>query len=330
MKNNQRKFSEKDLISIVVPVFNIEKYLTKCIESIIAQDYELKELILVDDESQDNSGMLCDQYARQYPWIKVIHKKNGGLSDTRNVGLKNAEGKYITFIDGDDYVNKNYLSCLHELLLRHNADIAVCEYEKIFTEKNVKSLREFLAEKEILLDGLKATETLLYQKLYTMSVWAKLYKRELFENIEFPTGRIHEDVGTIYKVFVRSQKTVYTSNPLYYYVQRENSITQSPFTQKKMDYISMMDEMLVFFQEKYPQLESAARARYFSACFQIGIMIPNGEFEEYRRRLIKEIKHYRREVLWNKNARVKNRLAALASCFSVNLAMRLCRLAMGK
>ncbi len=311
------------LISIIVPVYNIENYITKCIESIIAQDYSDKELILVDDGSTDHSGEICDRYAACYPWITVLHDENAGLSEARNRGMRVCNGEWIVFVDGDDFVDKKYLSILYNIAEKSRADIVCCQFYKV--DDTVET--PFNSEHEysyVTKDRDSAVRDLLYQRTILTSAWGKLFKTVLFKDIFFPVGKIHEDVGTIYKLFFLADVVACTECKLYYYLRRNDSIVHQNFSPKKMDAIEFTQETIDFCKAGYPQFLPAAISRHFSACFQVISVHGIKSYQQYYDYLIQEIKKYRKQVLMDKEARFINRMAALISLVSVRLAVRLC------
>lgn len=222
--------NSKDLISVIIPVYNVEKYIKRCLNSICAQTYKRMEIILIDDGSTDGSEKICDYYTKVDSRIKVIHKNNSGVSEARNVGLKVAKGEYITFVDADDFVSKLYLEKMYILCKQNNCDISIIgtiEYdENIDKEYNSgKSLKRTL-------DKTKALEEMLNEKYYYGCVWGKLYKSKMWENIFFNKNtKIGEDLEVLYKVFLNSHKVnVNTKERLYYYTKnRNNSATKGGY-----------------------------------------------------------------------------------------------------
>lgn len=236
-------------ISVIVPIYNVEKYLGKCIESIINQTYSNLEIILVDDGSPDNCGDICDYYASKDRRIKVIHKENGGLSDARNAGLDFAKGEYINFIDSDDYINKGFYEVLINLVISNNADIAQCAFLKVYENDNTNT-NPLVNEKITVLNNIEALNNLFNDYYVTTSVvWNKLYRKELFTEIRFPKGKIHEDEFTTFKVLFKSKKVVTTSKPLYYYLQRSNSIMGENFNVKRLDFLEAYSSQISFYNE---------------------------------------------------------------------------------
>ncbi len=235
----------KDLISVIVPVYNVEKYLPQCIDSILNQTEKNLEIILVDDGSLDNSGKICDEFSKKDDRIVVIHKKNNGLSSARNAGLEIAKGNYIGFVDSDDWLDKSMYEILLKLLKENNSDISCCDFFK--TANSDGSIPHIDNE---IINSYNNIESLnnFYNDLYTQTVvaWNKLYKRELFKDISYPVGKIHEDEGTTYKLYYKANKITYTNRPLYYYRITPNSITTSKFNKKRLDIIDVYDEKVKF------------------------------------------------------------------------------------
>lgn len=196
------------IISIIVPIYNVDNYLEKCIDSILNQALEEFELVLVNDGSTDNSGAICDKYSNKDERVKVIHKKNGGVSSARNVGIKNANGDYIGFVDPDDYVDIDMYKKLYELCIKSNSDIAIC---KLGREINGNIINKSDDEGLLELNNLEGMRELFKGELYRFSLCNKLFNKKCFENIKFPEGRIHEDLSTTYKLFANSNKSIYTN-----------------------------------------------------------------------------------------------------------------------
>ena len=235
----------EELISVIVPIYNVEKYLNKCIESIINQSYSNLEIILVDDGSKDSSGIMCDNYILKDKRIKVIHKENGGLSDARNVGIEKAKGEYIVFIDSDDWIDEKMIEILYNIIKKNNSDISICDYFLAYNEE-IQTQKEDI---EIInLSNIEALKTIYDKDLGVCMIvaWNKLYKRNLFkDDIRYPYGKIHEDEFTTYKLLYKAEKISYTKQKMYYYRQRENSITSS-FNKKRLDCLEAFDERVKY------------------------------------------------------------------------------------
>lgn len=217
----------KALVSVIVPVYNVEAYMDRCVSSLCGQSYDKIEIALVDDGSTDSSGAKCDAWAAKDSRIRVIHKKNGGLSDARNVGIAASSGEYIAFIDGDDYVAPTYCEKLYEALLRNDADMALCNLCYVWEDGTLRPYMTPCHEKKVVTrkEGLHA---LLCESNLTFGiVWNKVYKRDLFMKeppLQFALGRYYEDEYINYQLLDRAEKIAIVPDALYYYVQREGSI----------------------------------------------------------------------------------------------------------
>lgn len=215
---------DNPLVSIIVPVYNVERYIHRAVESILNQSYRNIEIILVDDGSSDNCPQICDEYALKDKRIKVIHKKNGGLSDARNVGINIIKGEYITFVDSDDYIAANAIERFLQEMQAQNVDAICCGFSIIDSNGEIYDCCR--CEKNIQYTGTDTAKRLI-QDLYPYNfAWAKLYKKKLFDNIRFPTGRLYEDAATIYKIISKANAVYFMTDCLYYYERgREGNIT---------------------------------------------------------------------------------------------------------
>lgn len=234
------------LISVIVPVYKVENYLRRCIESIQAQTYRNLEIILVDDGSPDNCGAICDEYASGDERIHVIHKANGGLSDARNTGINVARGEYLGFIDSDDFIANDMYELLYQRIIEENADISICDAavtndgeKATFTDSEAKDIFE---GEDILL-------AMIYRNRFTVNTWNKLYRRELFQNIRFPKGMLYEDLATTYKLMMQAKCVVYSHSKKYAYVQRNGSIMNVTGFRIVKDKVQIVSEMWDYFEE---------------------------------------------------------------------------------
>ena len=235
-------------ISIIVPVYNVEKYLKRCIDSILDQTFKEFELILVNDGSTDKSLEICNNYKRDDDRVIVIDKINGGLSSARNAGLDIAKGEYIAFVDSDDYINKNMYKKMFDLAKKDQVDIVQCKFKKVyddfFSEKSEDIKFAVINSSNALTNLLKIGD----MNVQCVVAWNKIYKSYLFENIRFPIGKIHEDDLTTYKVFDKSKKIIIVDEELYYYRQVQGSIMNSGFSEKNLDYLEAVKEQLNYFK----------------------------------------------------------------------------------
>lgn len=238
----------QELVSVIVPIYNVQDYIERCVHSIIEQTYHNIEILLIDDGSTDDSGKLADEYAEKDERIKVFHKKNGGLSDARNYGFAVSTGEYVCFIDSDDFIHRDYVKCLLTICKEQNCDIAQCDYIRTSGEIGPDS---DLDDRVYVFNNIQMLNNL-YGKQYikTVIVWNKMYDRKLFSDIEFPVNKIHEDEATTYKLFYKANKIGVTEKVLYYYYQRPNSIMQNRYNLKRLDILWAIDQRRKFFGEK--------------------------------------------------------------------------------
>ncbi len=281
-----------DLISIIVPVYNVEKYINRCVESIINQSYTNLEIILINDGSTDNCPIMCDKWAIKDKRVKVIHKENGGLSDARNVGLNNANGKFIAFVDSDDWVHYDYISSLYHTLIEYSSDISACDIS-IAYEGEAFSISEFNNDSFCCYPE-DALRSLIQGKGFRAVVWNKLYKKELLINEYFEVGKYHEDEFFTYRIISKAQKLSYTRKTLYYYFQRSGSIMNS-FSVKHLDSFEAQFIRIGFLKNKYPSLYLLDKVSFVNACigfYQSALGFPKEEKKIY----ISKIKLYRKKI----------------------------------
>ena len=243
---------KNDLISIIIPVYKVEKYLEKCIESVLKQTYTNLQIILVDDGSPDNCGKICDEYAKRDSRIDVIHKVNGGLSEARNVGISKAKGRYIGFVDSDDYIKENMYEILLNLIKKYDADVSICNLYDVIDESEYIRNKENGIREYSRLDILK--EVLLDKNIQSYA-WNKLYKKELFDEIKYPIGKKYEDIGTTFYVFEKCNKIVVTSEPEYYYLKRSDSLVNNVTESTVLDYTEIIIQRYLYTKENIKELK---------------------------------------------------------------------------
>lgn len=272
------------LVSVIVPVYNLEEEISKCIFSILLQKFTDYEIIAIDDGSTDNSLSLLKGISKKYPELRVFHTENNGLSAARNLGIKKARGKYLAFVDGDDYLDPKYLSKLFSAI--SGADISVCGYTEFFNGKPYV----FSPRKEVL-SGAEATKRLL-RKQHNVDIisWNKLYKKSLFCAVNFPNGKNHEDNFTTYKLYSSAEKVSVISEPLYSYVRRDDSITkrEQPITRLNAKLFAAKEAIKYFKNtEFYSDAEfSEILAFYQFVDFAISKKIPKENFKKYREKIL--------------------------------------------
>ena len=245
------------LISVIVPIYNTELYLDKCMQSILNQTYRNLEIILVDDGSTDNSSQMCDLYAGKDSRIRVIHKENGGQSSARNVGLNVCTGDYISFVDSDDWIELDMYSTLVEQLEKHGVDLAVSGRYDAYENSEVRRIGKQLGK-----NGVFSAYDILPQmalgQLSDFSVCDKLHKRNLWENIRFPEGEIYEDFAVMYKVLLAAGSVFLCDKPLYTYYHRSNSTVTGGFREALIFYPKQTREFLEFIESRYPEYLNCA------------------------------------------------------------------------
>lgn len=241
--------TENALVSVIVPVYQVEKYLERCIDSILNQSYHNLEILLIDDGSKDKSGVICDAYACRDSRIQVYHKKNGGLSDARNYGIDRAKGEYLAFIDSDDFISYDFIQVLLEISIKYQSDITVCDFERVSGD---------------VLSGLESDGIKVYTKAEALAeickntgrhvlmtvAWNKLYKKELFEGIRYPVGKLHEDEATTYRLIDRTDRVVVSEKKMYGYYMSTSSIMRSDYNKRRLDIIGILLDRIRFFHER--------------------------------------------------------------------------------
>ena len=261
-----RLLSEK--VSVIVPIYKVEKYLNKCIDSIINQTYTNLEIILVDDGSPDNSPKICDEYAKKDNRIKVIHKQNNGVSSARNVGLDISTGDYIMFIDGDDYIELNMIECMLKNMFDNDVDIVVCNINYVYKDK------EFIKydESDRILNNYDAMKEFIRDGIVQAVVWNKLYKKSIIKDMKFIINKIHEDEIFSYEAISKANSIYYNSNPFYNYIQREDSIT-GKFSIQRLDAVEAAYERMNSIKQNYPSLYIEEKMNFCNLCIYTYQMI---------------------------------------------------------
>lgn len=297
------------LISVIVPVYNVEKYLKRCLDSIRKQTYSNIEILLIDDGSTDQSGRICDEFAKLDSRVRVLHKNNGGLSDARNVGIEEAKGEYITFVDSDDYVDEDLIEYLYKMIERTHTEMSICT-NRLYHEKTRKFQIGADDGKNEVLTAHESIKRLLYGRNFWVSAWAKLYKKDLFLNIRYPKGKLYEDTAVTYKLILKAGRVAYGRSCKYTYCVRNNSITRSAFSPRQLDLIEVADSAVSDIIRKFPGLAQAgmcfrlwARFSTLNRMFHV-----ESEFYSTRREIIRFIRQYGDSVLDDFNASRRDKL----------------------
>lgn len=297
------------LVSVIIPIYNVEKYLRRCVDSVLTQSYHNLEVWLVDDGSPDGCPAICDEYASKDNRIHVIHKQNGGLADARNVALDKVNGDYVVCVDSDDFISSSHIEGLNRLIADTNADVAIntsCSFLE-GTEPETKQTNG----KVYIYDGLHAIETMFYQEKFDTSAWGKMYKRELFNDIRYPKGLLFENLPTTYRLLLKAHKVAFKDVQSYYYFLRADSIEGAAFSPKKLDSGLQLMAMMDKDRDKLLPIIKSYDCRMVSFSFHLMLQMPKGY--EHRKEFEDRIKNVRLEVLTDRRARKKARIACLLS-----------------
>lgn len=276
------------LISIIVPIYKVECFLDKCIQSIVSQTWKKLEIILVDDESPDKCPELCERWKAKDDRIKVIHKKNGGLSDARNAGLEVATGSYIAFVDGDDWMDSDFFESLIKKMQETGADIVTGGIKKVWPDKREEIITY---TDELQLNNCEAMKAIINESYLKQPVWYKLYRADIAK-ILFKKGVLHEDNYWSYQVIAKANKIIVMPKPYYYYRQRANSIMSEDYSPKRLAEVDARAERQKFLLKNYPQLaDQGYMDLLFSAYYQGTKIIQNMPRTE-RKKLLEKVSRF--------------------------------------
>lgn len=315
-------------ISVIVPVYNVEKYLDKCVESLIKQTFQDIEILLIDDGSTDSSGAICDKWEIQDARVRAIHKENGGLSDARNRGIQEAVGTYIGFIDSDDYVTPEMYEILYHNLKKEDADVAYCGMyhcyaNGIVTRKDTTSY--------LVVDAKEAVRLMLDSRMISVTIPNRLYKKSLFDQVRFPYGKVSEDVFVAVELMLQTKRAVIDMRPQYYYVHREGSISTKPYTPKDMNAVEGYEKNLKLVQEHYPDLEPYALFRCYWSHFYVldkMLLAKKNPYAEDQKEVIAYLRKNYKQIIKNPHVGRNRKIAMTGLCFSkqiYKLCLRLMR-----
>lgn len=294
----------KPLISVIVPVYNVKKYVGKCLDSILKQKYENLDILVIDDGSTDGSGEICDKYATKDKRVRVFRKKNGGLSDARNFGLRKAKGDIVAFVDSDDFVNEDFVGAMLESMKENNADVVVCGYNDI------------VPNEENMCGGEAAVKLLTHHENVDTVTWNKMYKKSLFlENeIWFPVGKKHEDALTTYKLLAKAKIVSYINKSLYYYIDRKSSIMNTEKIDGRLAMRELAAKEAVDYFRNHNDLRQAAEislllAKYAYLDFAIAGKINENDGRKARRWITKNANKYKGNKYLSKKLKIYNILS---------------------
>lgn len=311
---------KKPLISVIVPVYNVEEYLPRCVDSILAQTYENLEVILVDDGTKDNAGLLCDQYAQKDARIKVIHKTNGGLSSARNAGIDIAKGDYLAFVDSDDWIEPDAYEVMMAAAQKYDVKL-VCAGRYDMDSEQGEKIPGLCPEKEEVIRGTELVRRMFTWNHIDSAAWDKLYHRDLFREIRYPVGRVCEDVPTTYKIALDAGNVAMCPKPIYNYFHRPGSITMSSVSEKTFHFSQHTAAVYADIREHYPEITDEARYLRVRSLYHILITLDltddqtrmrfSQQYTHSRRELKKHTGFFLRSALFDKQEKLTNLLLVL-------------------
>lgn len=291
----ENAMNRETLLSVIVPVYNVEEYLVRCVDSILAQTYENLEVILVDDGSPDGSGAICDDFAAKDARVKVIHQENGGLSRARNAGLDAATGEYITFVDSDDWIEKDSYEHLLSLMERYQVKLVCGGNMDVDGGTGEKTLGVCPKKEELVTTEEFVGRMFLWQGVDS-SVCDKIFHRSLLENFRFPVGQVSEDVAITYKIVLGTDRAVFSEKPFYNYYHRTGSISRATeITEKSFHFSGHTEKILQYIQEHHPAVEPQARYLRVRSLSHILLNLEQAE-PEVRQKFAAEYRHARKEL----------------------------------
>lgn len=259
------------MISVIVPVFKVERYLNRCVESIVNQTYRNLEIILVDDGSPDNCPAMCDAWAMKDDRIRVIHKENGGLSDARNAGLRVAQGELIGFVDSDDWIGLEMYQYLYDDMIRTGSDISACGVQLVW--ENDTPQKTLTASSNRVMNTTEAMQAIIQETCLKQPVWNKLYRRDAIRDILFPVGKCHEDVFWSYQVIGNAKRISVNDKPNYFYWQRSESIMGESFSLRRLDALEAKLDRQTYIAKRFPKLSSIAQTNLYQSCVYLQQMV---------------------------------------------------------
>jgi len=280
------------LISVIVPIYNVEDYLNRCVDSIINQTYKNLEIILVDDGSPDNCPQMCDDYAKKDSRIKVVHKENGGLSDARNAGMEVATGEYVSFIDSDDYISLDFYETLMQTMLENNSDIIECSVVKFYENGKFDEYSDDL--KVANYETVDALGGLIDENPFRQHVWNKLYKSSVALDIPYAVGKLNEDEFWTYQVFGKANKVTKINKTMYYYFQRSGSIMGNGYNIKRLDALEGKMNRQAYIEKNFPTLATKAKVDLYGSCmfaYQSVLKFMSGNDKKKSGNIIKNYKN---------------------------------------
>lgn len=308
-------------ISVIVPIYNVSRYLRACLDSILNQTYKDLDIILVDDGSTDECPHICDEYSRRDARIRVIHKKNGGLSDARNAGIEYARGRFLTFVDSDDVITADMIEYLHDLLVKYGADMSLCQMRRI-DDSGMPVGDGYALTDELIQGGVEACmKAFLKNNKFSTASWSKLYRTSFFQDVRFPKGKWHEDVFTTYKLVAQCQRIIIGGERKYLYRIREGSIMATSFKPAHMDTIEAAKTRNAFIEKNFPSLTNYSRAGVVYAANVCSLRMAQsaGICKSYIRDMQSIYRQYEWSYLRCSDSKLTAKLYSIIAFFNLNI-----------
>ncbi len=305
---------EDVLVSVIIPVFNVSKYLRRCLDSVVNQTYRNLEIILVDDGSTDGSESIVDEYAGNDARIVVIHQENQGQAAARNTAFSISRGIFIAYVDSDDYVSRNYIELLMKIAVENDADIVQCKMRKFAKESQTEHESCITVADAKAYTASFALEEFCYQRIFYAAPWCKVIRREILNGILFPEDMGYEDMAVIFRLLGRAKKIMLLPEVMYYYRQHAQSTMHKRFSDKKIDRIVIAEQLKEYIETYYPENIRAVKSRYLLAQFQLIMELPfDKKYSTLKKRIKRNIQTERKDVMRNKKAKKSIRVMACAS-----------------
>ena len=284
---------EQPLVSVIIPVFKVENYLDRCIESLVNQTYENIEIILVDDGSPDNCATMCDEWATKDDRIIIIKKSNGGQAEARNYGMQLVCGEFISFIDSDDFISADFFENMISSALEHGSDIIVCDFAKCYESGECEKYHDDLAVCEF--SAFEGMAALIDGSPFYLHVWDKIYKRKVVEGIDFEVGKIHEDVFWLYQAFGSANCITKINCTMYFYLQRESSTTGRGYSSlRSLDFLDQKWKCKLYIEKNYPKIALQAKIDFFCSCMYLMQCVIKNMSGSEKRLAIAKIRNYKK------------------------------------
>lgn len=311
---------EQPLISVIIPVYNVQSYLNRCVDSVLGQTYQNLDVILVNDGSTDHSATICDDYQANDSRVKVIHKQNSGVADTRMQGLALSTGEYYCFLDSDDHIDPDYIKELYGASLRYDADIACCSYLYEYSDGSITAPNSSNQDENYthLAKGSNILEDILYGKSdFQPSYTMKLFKRSAISEVIFPHYKVGEDFMSALDFYTKAKKVIYINKNLYYYYQNDQSVMHSDDPEKYYERVRSADEIYAIATRIDPTLHKAAAAYLMEMNMIVLMKLQNSDEKEKISHIAATIKKHRKTVLFDKKAKPRIRISCLVSLFGI-------------